>query len=376
MTNCVWRRCSRGALFASLLFLLIACSDSAPVFHGQDNPQRLSEWGLFSITEEALTPNSASVVFTPANQLFTDYAQKLRTVWIPEGEQITLADGELQYPVGAILTKTFYYPANDDGTLQARAPFLRDAIALEQNRVIETRLLVHRADGWQAFPYVWNADATEAFLRVAGTSAMLTLADYPGDNEPRDFNYFVPNENQCAGCHVTEHPDGEMHPLAAVARQLHYKSYPPETGAMNLEVNKLVERGWLSEAPIRLETASYNQDIGDLQARATEYLNINCGHCHNPNGAADTSALILDGSHSSLVGMGRCKPPVAAGGGAGNLQYSIVPGQPEQSILLYRMHSTEPDEMMPELGRSLVHEEGIQLISDWIASLPGSCNRQ
>jgi len=29
--------------------------------------------------------------------------------------------------------------------------------------------------------------------------------------------------------------------------------------------------------------------------------------------------------------------------------------------------------MMPELGRSLVHEEGLKLIRDWISSIPGQC---
>lgn len=31
--------------------------------------------------------------------------------------------------------------------------------------------------------------------------------------------------------------------------------------------------------------------------------------------------------------------------------------------------------MMPELGRMIKHEEGIQLISDWIASMPNSCEK-
>jgi hypothetical protein len=44
------------------------------------------------------------------------------------------------------------------------------------------------------------------------------------------------------------------------------------------------------------------------------------------------------------------KPPVAAGKGSGNLEYSIVPGHPEQSILLYRIDNTEPRIMMPEIG--------------------------
>jgi hypothetical protein len=63
------------------------------------------------------------------------------------------------------------------------------------------------------------------------------------------------------------------------------------------------------------------------------------------------------------------KPPVAAGKGSGDLEYSIVPGHPENSILLYRMMSNDPGIMMPEVGRSVVHEEGVALISEYIAGL-------
>jgi hypothetical protein len=37
------------------------------------------------------------------------------------------------------------------------------------------------------------------------------------------------------------------------------------------------------------------------------------------------------------------------------------------------MRSTEPQAMMPEIGRSLSHDEAIVVVADWIASLPGSC---
>ncbi len=349
---------------------LTACSESPPVFHASDNPSRLSDWGLFNLDSDALTPKSGTLIFRPANVLFTDYAQKMRTLWIPDGETATLVDGEIEYPVGTVISKTFYYPTNTAGDAIKSDEITAASIALADNRLMETRLLVRRQDSWDAFPYVWNAEETEAFLRVAGTSAPLNLHSTNGSE---DFLYFVPNENQCAGCHVTEHPDGDMHPLGAVTRQLSYKRYQPDDGELEMEIDKLVARGWLESASMRLETVSYSED-GGLQERAMEYLNINCGHCHNPNGAADTSNLILNGEHGQLVNMGLCKPPVAAGGGAGNMLYSIVPGQPEQSILLYRMQSREPDEMMPELGRSLVHQEGIQLISEWIEQLRGSCN--
>ena len=48
---------------------------------------------------------------------------------------------------------------------------------------------------------------------------------------------------------------------------------------------------------------------------------------------------------------------------------AIAPGAPDQSFLLYRLASDDPGIMMPELGRGLVHEEGVALIREWIASL-------
>ena len=72
--------------------------------------------------------------------------------------------------------------------------------------------------------------------------------------------------------------------------------------------------------------------------------------------------------------LGLCKPPVAAGQGTGDFTFDIVPGHPEKSILTYRMESTDPGAMMPELGRAVPHVEGIALVTKWIAAWPGQCD--
>ena len=41
------------------------------------------------------------------------------------------------------------------------------------------------------------------------------------------------------------------------------------------------------------------------------------------------------------------------------MQFDVVPGGPAASILLYRMVSVNLRAMMPEIGRSLVHDEGV-----------------
>ena len=349
--------------------LLAACADNTPEFHAGDPPNRLSDWNLFELSDSVLRPVTATLPFEPANTLFTDYALKLRTLWVPEGARIKLVDDAFEYPVGTVLSKTFYYAENQDGLLQGSDTIASgDRIDLNNARLMETRLLVRQPDGWLGLPYVWNQDETEAFLRIAGTSMPVNLGNGSGQT---GFTYFVPNQNQCAGCHVREHPDGELLPLGAVARQLAAaSSFQPGISQTDL----LVQRGWLEQAPAQLTPAAWSDPGAELDARARAYLDINCGHCHNPEGAADTSALMLDAySNASLVNMGVCKPPVAAGGGAGDLQFGIFPGRPEASILLYRMTSTEPDEMMPELGRALVHQEGVELVSNWIGAMEGSC---
>ena len=361
----------RWAAFSAWSLLLVACSESPPVFHDIERPLRLSDWQLFTVDANELVPSESSVVFQPNNPLFTDYAHKLRTLWIPQSLQAEIVDDEINYPVGSVLSKTFFYPRTSSTTstlLTKVADSRLQKINLGENQLIETRLLVRKNDGWDAFPYVWNDEQTEAFLRVAGASKQISLLDQDS-TQTTDFTYFVPNENQCAGCHTTVHPDGDMHPLGALFSQLNVDV--SDGSASPLE--KMIQRGWLNDEQVFPRSESWQDLSASLDDRALAYLNMQCGHCHNPKGAADTSGLILDSSQTLAINRGVCKPPVAAGGGAGDLRYAIVPGQPEESILLYRMRSDKPDEMMPELGRSLIHSEGVDLISRWIAEMSGAC---
>ena len=110
-----------------------------------------------------------------------------------------------------------------------------------------------------------------------------------------------------------------------------------------------------------------------IEERSRAYLDINCAHCHNAAGAADTSGLHLNVEAPLDRNFGICKSPTAVGQGSGDRLYDIVPGKPDESILIYRMDHTDPAIAMPELGRSTVHTEGVLLISEWIAGLEGDC---
>jgi hypothetical protein len=102
-------------------------------------------------------------------------------------------------------------------------------------------------------------------------------------------------------------------------------------------------------------------------------MHANCSYCHNGDGEARTTGLVLLYSETDPATYGVCKSPVAAGKAAANQQYDVVPGQPSQSILIYRVTATQPMIAMPEIGRSLEHVEAVQLLTDWVTGLPGSC---
>jgi hypothetical protein len=77
-------------------------------------------------------------------------------------------------------------------------------------------------------------------------------------------------------------------------------------------------------------------------------------------------------SQHEPVQWGVLKRPVAAGRGSAGYEFAIEPGHPERSILLYRMESTDPGVMMPELGRQRVDARGVALIREWIAEMDGA----
>ena len=154
-------------------------------------------------------------------------------------------------------------------------------------------------------------------------------------------------------------------PIGTTARQLN-RNLSSENAMNQLQYwNSL---GKLSKVPMQIPRLAVWDDetSGTLNDRARAYLDANCGHCHSAKGPASTSGLFLDIDEKDFGHLGVNKSPVAAGRGAGDLQFDIVPGQPHQSILLFRMNTTDPAIAMPEIGREQIHEEGVKLIEEWI----------
>ena len=331
-----------------ILFIVFFCISFC--FELKNN---LSEYNIFSGDPKKLTHTDDFIFYELITPLFTDYAFKHRLIYVPDGMQIEFKDKKVfNFPIGTIIVKTFYYPENFDKP--------RSNINL-----IETRLLVHEEKGWKAYPYVWNDNDDDAYLSVAGASK---LVKWKSDNKINEIDYLVPNMNQCKGCHVH---DGNMLPIGPTARQLN-KSIDFNDEKFN-QLEYWFKIGILDRLPeiskIDKVAEWNNSNSGTLNDRARAWLDINCAHCHNPKGPAKSSALFLDYYEQNPKSLGIYKTPIAAGRGSGNLKYDIVPGEPENSILVYRFNSTDPGIMMPELGRTMIQEEALELIEKWIISL-------
>ncbi len=308
-------------------------------------PMTLSEYGFFKGDMADLLPAAGVLPYEVNAPLFSDYAHKSRMIRLPEGQTMGYREkGILNLPEGTELVKTFYY--------------LRDETKPEKGRtILETRVLKKGKDGWVALPYIWNEEQTEAHLEVAGGNHPIKWKDKAGKKQ--SLNYQIPNMVQCKSCHAQEK---ELVPIGISARQLNHEE----------QLTSWAAAGWIKNVPQRDEIpkmVSWEEEHETVMDRARAYLDSNCGHCHNPQGPANTSGMYLDIYTDDPAQWGVNKAPVAAGKGAGGRLYGIVPGEPNASILTYRMESTDPGEMMPELGRQMVHQEGVDLIKHWIKEM-------
>ncbi len=378
------------------LCLVAACipkkaSQTVQPFSTDSSPLLLSQWGVVQRHANKLRLGEAVLPFDLNTPLFTDYAHKLRTVWMPEGRSAQYSPGEtFEFPRGTILSKTFYYPRMAPGAQNSETPspstplllatdnyandFSGHELNLAQVYLVETRLLVLQKDGWQALAYIWNESQSDANLEIAGDIKTLELQF--ADGKVSNFHYVIPTRNECASCHASDHTSGELLPIGPKTRHLDKKYAHYKAGAAD-QLSSWQSMSYLKGAPTQITTranALWNASSRDnLAHRARSYLDINCAHCHNPQGSADTSGLFLHMAESTPRRLGTCKPPVAAGRGSGNHEFAIVPGKAKESILTFRMQTVDPGEMMPELGRSTYHSEGLELISDWINTLEGDC---
>jgi uncharacterized repeat protein (TIGR03806 family) len=347
----------RAALLGAILVAAAACGSDGG---GEETPDGgsgappyalLSQYGFFKGDGHTQEPVAGVVPFEVNSPLFADFAAKHRFIVLPPGGKITYNAGQAwTFPEGTFIVKTFYYA----------------------DRLIETRVLIKQASGWLPTTYLWNDAQTEAMLQLIGSRVRVTVVDDLGASS--SLEYRDPNQNQCYGCHGSP---SATNVLGLKTRQLN-RTFDYGSGPEN-QIDHMIGLGMFDGAVGGPETRSALDDPygtgGTVETRARAWLDANCAHCHNPAGAAGSTNLYLNVGTTNPLDFGVCRTPNAAGAGAGGRRFVIVPGKPDESIMTFRIASTEPGIKMPEMPIQLVDHRGVDLITAWIASLPATpCN--
>ncbi|MEH6451200.1 MAG: SO2930 family diheme c-type cytochrome [Oleispira sp.] len=354
------------------------------------NCSKLSNYNLFVDASDPTTgPNDSGIPYDLSTSLFTDYATKYRFVFVPEGQVATYSEHEvIEFPVGTVLVKTFSMPADT-----------ANRGVNETN--IETRLLIHRADGWAAIPYYWDSEADASYIVTGKTITDITIThddNNPATDNSLTFDYGVPQKGQCTNCHAVvpdlQGPEDQrksiFKPIGPKARFLN-NNYDYDGQVENqlahwesegILVSVPTDKMTIASAPIFEDTTDITAlSPEDLNIMARGYIDINCAHCHRdaltipePNyaGAAGDSGLTVEFNRSfdaNPVRFGVCKTAVAAGGSS-EYPRDVIPQHADRSYLLFRMNTNDGRHKMPELGRGSIHTEGVELIRAWINSLP------
>lgn len=309
-----------------------AVPDAAPANDAASNT--LSSTGLYAdFAARAIAPGVRE--FAPAFTLWSDGAVKTRWLYVPSGTTIDSRDAShWRLPVGAKLWKQFAAP---DG------------------RLLETRLIERLAAtgdddvDYRAIAFAWRDDESEAD------------AVPEGRNDTRGTDHDIPTATACRTCHTGE----PGFALGLSALQLS----GPGPGLRLADAQPL-----LSDAVAEVAVP------GDATTRAAlGYLHANCGHCHNPRGAAwpdvnlhlqlDAPAATPEATatYASTIGVAlfRFQHP--------GITERVKPGQPDASGIAYRMSVRDPgvplSEQMPPIATERVDDAGVAAVRAWISSL-------
>jgi uncharacterized repeat protein (TIGR03806 family) len=327
-----------------------------PTSDRQAPPRLLSQTGAFKnprdlIPVDSLIPYDINVPF------YSDGAVKSRWASIPSEGPATnpcvrfAATGEWQFPSGTVFVKHF--------------EMVTDETRPDLKRRLETRLLVRTAEGGvYGATYKWRADNSDAELLTSNLTETLSIRTATGF---RTQTWYYPSRRDCKTCHTstaggvlglkTRQMNRDFRfPSGVVDNQLrswnHIGLFEPELQEKDLA-------GYAKLAPADDLTRS-------LDDRARSYLDANCAYCHRPGGTVAYFDARYDTPHerqnlvngSVLIDEGLDKARV------------IAPNDIWRSVTLLRASSLEGLKMPPLAHETLDHQ-GLNLLREWIQSLPG-----
>jgi len=313
-------------------------------------PQRLSQTGAFK-DAPGLAPDGALIPYDLIVSFWSDGAAKFRWISVP-AEKIKFAPtGEWVFPKGTVFVKHF--------------ELATDETRPEIKRRLETRLLVCDADGGvYGVSYKWRADNRDADLLETNVAEAITIKTATGT---RTQTWYYPSRQDCLACHTAT----AGYVLGVKTRQLN-RDFTFPSGVSDNELRAWNHLGLfdtsLNETALKNfpRLARMDDVTRTLEDRARSYLDANCAQCHRPHG---TVAYFDARYDTPLAEQNLINGPVLIDERIDH-PHIIAPNDIWRSILFLRANTTEAFKM-PPLARNTVDERGMQLLRQWIESLPG-----
>jgi uncharacterized repeat protein (TIGR03806 family) len=322
------------------IFALVAAAPPPP----DTFPKLLSQTGCVDPTD-ATKPVAGAIPYEVQAPLWSDGADKLRWLAIPDGTTITVGANEIDagadagdftddgndwdLPIGSVAMKTFSVGG----------------------KRVETRLFMRHTDGgWAGYSYEWNDQGTDAALLPAGKVTQ---------------SWTFPSRSQCNECHSV----AVGGTIGLETWQLNRDAIYPSTNRVANALATLDHIG-MFKAPLGKpvdQLPRLPDPAGDdpLEGRARAYLHANCSHCHRPQGGGRGTMDLRFAQ--TLAATNTCNAQ-STQGPIGAVNTLLSPGDPSTSIVSLRVHATDVTRM-PPLAVSIVDPRGSELIDAWIRSI-------
>jgi len=326
-----------------------ATSTGAPL------PPTLAGTGAFADLT-SLTPNAGIVPYDLNVPFWSDNAIKTRWFSVPN-PSLAIGfnpSGNWLFPTGTVWIKHFELE-------------LTNGVAASRKR-LETRFIVRNTNGVYGMTYRWDSATNATLVPEAGLDETFTIND-GGTLRTQIWHY--PSRSECLACHTA----AGGHGLGFRTEQLN-RNFTNGSLTTN-QISALSAAGYFS-SPVTnspatlLALAAATNTAFSLEYRARSFLAANCSQCHQPGGAAQRAnwdaRITTPTANAGLV------KGIPANNFGNPNNFIIAPQSPGNSILLTRISTRDlgalPSIQMPPLDSMLVDTQDVQLISDWIMSLP------